>query len=186
MNFFLILGIAFALAMDAFAVSVGISASLKRITKMQVLRPAFCFGFFQFMMPVIGWSVGGNIQKYIQAFDHWIAFSLLLFIGGKMIYESFDLSKKTKHYGSDPTKGSSLLLLSIATSIDALAVGLSLAFLGVGIIYPAIIIGFVAFVMTVVGMKMGSLTGYLIKKRGELMGGLILIIVGVVILAEHL
>jgi len=137
-------------------------------------------------MPILGWSAGQSIQKYIQAFDHWVAFGLLLLIGGKMIYESFELRKKEKKYESDPTKGLSLLLLSVATSIDALAVGLSLAFLGVGIVYPAVVIGFVAFILTLIGMKMGSLLGHLVKKRGEMLGGAILIIIGLVILFEHL
>jgi len=186
MNLLLVLGIAIALAMDAFAVSLGISAALKGIKGKHVLRVSFCFGFFQFIMPIIGWSVGGNLRKYIQAFDHWIAFCLLLFIGGKMIYESFALREKRERFGSDPTKGFSLLLLSVATSIDALGVGFSLAFLKIGIIYPALIIGLVAFVMTVFGMKLGSLAGHLTGKRAELVGGVILIIIGAVILAEHL
>lgn len=186
MNFFLVVGIAFALAMDAFAVSLGISTALEGITKRQTLRVAFHFGFFQFMMPILGWSVGQSIQKYIEAFDHWIAFGLLLIIGAKMIYESYKGEKKIKKPDSDPTKGSSLLVLSVATSIDALAVGLSLAFLGVGIIYPAIIIGLVAFTLTVIGMKLGTVLGKLVRKRGEMIGGIILILVGAAILLEHL
>jgi putative Mn2+ efflux pump MntP len=186
MNIFLVLGIAFALAMDAFAVSLGISTALGETTKTQRLRLAFYFGFFQFLMPILGWSVGQSVQKYIQAFDHWVAFGLLLFIGGKMIYESFEFRKKGKKYDSDPTKGFSLLLLSVATSLDALAVGLSFALLGVGIVYPAAVIGLVAFILTLLGMKMGALLGHLIKKRGELLGGIILILIGVVILFEHL
>jgi putative Mn2+ efflux pump MntP len=186
MNFFLLIGIALALAMDAFAVSLGISTALEGITKRQTLRVAFHFGFFQFMMPIIGWSAGQSIQKYIEAFDHWIAFGLLLIIGARMIYESFKDEKKKKRYESDPTKGSTLLVLSVATSIDALAVGLSLALLGVGIIYPAVIIGLVAFILTVIGMKVGSLLSQLVKKRGEMTGGIILVLVGVAILLEHL
>lgn len=186
MNILLVLGIAFALAMDAFAVSLGISTAFKGTTKRQSLRVAFHFGFFQFLMPILGWSAGQSVQEYIQAFDHWVAFGLLLFIGGKMIYESFEFRKKEKKYESDPTKGLSLLLLSVATSIDALAVGLSLALLGVGIIYPAIVIGLVAFIITLFGMKIGALLGNLIKKRGELLGGVVLILVGLFILLEHL
>ena len=137
-------------------------------------------------MPILGWSAGQSDQKYIQSFDHWVAFGLLLLIGGKMIYESFEFGKKGKKYDSDPTKGLSLLLLSVATSIDALAVGLSIALLGVGIIYPAVVIGLVAFVLTLVGMKIGALLGNLVRKRGELLGGVILILIGVIILFEHL
>jgi len=186
MSIFLILGIAFALAVDAFAVSLGISTALGQTTKTQRLRLAFYFGFFQFLMPILGWSAGQGVQKYIQSFDHWVAFGLLLLIGGKMIYESFELGKKEKKYDSDPTKGLSLLLLSVATSIDALAVGLSIALLGVGIIYPAVVIGLVAFILTLVGMKIGALLRNLVRKRGELLGGVILLIIGLVILFEHL
>jgi len=186
MSVLLILGIAVALAMDAFAVSLGISAVLKGITNRQTFRVAFHFGFFQFLMPILGWSAGQSVQAYIQAFDHWVAFGLLLLIGGKMIYESFEFGKKEKKYVTDPTKGLSLLFLSVATSIDALAVGLSLALIGVGIVYPAVIIGLVAFVITLFGMKMGALLGNLIKKRGELLGGVILIIIGLIIVFRHL
>lgn len=186
MNFFLVLGIALALAMDAFAVSLGISAALRGITKIQILRVAFAFGFFQFMMPILGWSAGHNIQKYIQAFDHWVGFGLLLFIGGRMIYSSFKRMDKSKMRNSDPTKGSSLFLLALATSIDALAVGLSLAVFQVAILYPAVVIGLVAFLMTVLGAKIGPILGQLIGKRAELLGGLILILIGIKILSEHL
>jgi len=159
MNFFLVFVIALALAMDAFAVSVGISLSNETITKRKALRLASHFGLFQFMMPLIGWYAGQNILvKYIEPFDHWVAFSLLLIIGGKMIYESFKRGKKIKNIKADPTKGLSLLVLSVATSIDALAVGLSLAALHVAILYPAVVIGLVAFFMTVLGVNIGVKT----------------------------
>lgn len=186
MNFLLVIGIALALAMDAFAVSLGISTALEGITKRQTLRVAFHFGFFQFMMPILGWSAGQSIQKHIEAFDHWVAFGLLLVIGARMIYESFRVEKKVKKPDSDPTKGLTLLVLSVATSIDALAVGLSLALIGVGIIYPAAVIGLVAFSLTVIGVKLGKAMGKLVRKRGEMIGGIILIFVGVAILLEHL
>ncbi|NIM90474.1 MAG: manganese efflux pump [Candidatus Aminicenantes bacterium] len=186
MSIFLILGIAFALAMDAFAVSLGISTALGKMTRTQRLRLAFYFGFFQFLMPILGWSAGQGIQEYIQSFDHWVAHGLLLLIGGKMIYESFGFGKREKKYDSDPTKGLYLLLLSVATSIDALAVGLSIALLGVGIIYPAVVIGLVAFALTLVGLKVGAMLGNLVRKRGELLGGVVLILIGVIILFEHL
>lgn len=180
------LGIALALAMDAFAVSIGISTALKDVTKKQIVRVAFAFGIFQFMMPVIGWSAGHNIQRYIQNFDHWVGFGLLLIIGVRMIYHSLKQRDDSKKPISDPTRGSSLLLLAVATSIDALAVGLSLAVLDVEIIYPAIVIGLVAFLMTVFGMKMGSFLGKFVRSAGEILGGVILIIIGVTILIEHL
>ncbi len=188
MNFFLVFGIAFALAMDAFAVSVGVSLSLEGMTKRQTFRLAIYFGFFQFMMPVVGWLAGNSLLKYIQVVDHWIAFGLLLFVGVKMIYESFKRGKKTKegNVNVDPTKGLSLLTLSVATSIDALAAGLSLAALQESILYPAVVIGLVAFLMTVLGTRLGPPLGQRIGKKAELAGGLILILIGIKILAEHL
>lgn len=187
MNLFLVFAIALALAMDAFAVSVGISSSLETITKRQTLRLASHFGFFQFMMPLVGWYAAQNILvRYIEPFDHWVAFSLLVIIGGKMIYESFKRGKKIKNIKADPTKGISLLVLSVATSIDALAVGLSLAALHVAILYPAVVIGLVAFFMTVLGVKIGPFLGRLVGKRAGLLGGLILILIGVKTLLDHL
>ncbi|UCC38387.1 MAG: manganese efflux pump [Candidatus Aminicenantes bacterium] len=186
MNFFLVIVIALALAMDAFAVSIGVCLSLERITKKQTFRLAFCFGSFQFFMPLIGWFAGHNILKYIKALDHWVAFGLLTFIGSKMIFESFKRTKIPAKRNIDPTKGLSLLFLSIATSIDALAVGLSFAVLHVTIFYPAIVIGLVALLMTILGVKIGPILGQLIGKRAELLGGLILILIGVKILFEHL
>lgn len=186
MNFFLVLALALALAMDAFAVSMGLSLSLGRMTRSQTFRLSFYFGLFQFMMPVIGWAAGKNLFRYIQAFDHWVAFGLLLIIGGKMIYESFARRERGKEKRSDPTRGFSLLMLSVATSMDALAVGLSLAVLHIAIVYPAIIIGLVAFSMTVVGVKIGPLVGVIVGKRAEFLGGLLLVLIGVKILSEHL
>ncbi|NIO48702.1 MAG: manganese efflux pump [Candidatus Aminicenantes bacterium] len=187
MNFFLVFAVALALAMDAFAVSVGISLSHETITKRQTLRLATHFGFFQFMMPLIGWYAAQNIfVKYIEPFDHWVAFSLLFIIGGKMIYESLKSGKKINNIKADPTKGLSLIMLSVATSIDALAVGLSLAALNVAILYPAIVIGLVAFFMTILGVKIGPFFGRLVGKRAEFLGGLILILIGVKTLLDHL
>jgi putative Mn2+ efflux pump MntP len=187
MNFFLVFAIALALAMDAFAVSVGISLSHETITKRQTLRLASHFGFFQFMMPLIGWYAAQNILvKCIEPFDHWVAFGLLLIIGGKMIYESFRRETKIKNNKADPTKGLSLLSLSVATSIDALAVGLSLAALHVAILYPAVVIGLLAFFMTILGVKIGPFLGQLVGKRAELIGGLVLILIGIKTLFDHL
>jgi len=187
MNLFLVFAIALALAMDAFAVSVGISSSLETITKRQTLRLASHFGFFQFMMPLVGWYATQNILvRYIEPFDHWVAFSLLVIVGGKMIYESFKRGKKIKNIKADPTKSISLLVLSVATSIDALAVGLSLAALHVAILYPAIVIGLVAFFMTILGIKIGPFLGRLVGKRAGLLGGLILILIGIKTLLDHL
>ena len=186
MSFLLILGIALALAMDAFAVSLSVGLTVKRATEGQTFRLAFHFGLFQSLMPVVGWTAGESIIKYIQEFDHWVAFGLLLAVGSKMIFESFQRERDLKVEKPDPTRGVSLFVLSVATSLDALAVGLSLAALHVDIIYPALVIGFVAFAMTVVGMKIGPLLGKVVGKRAELMGGATLLLIGIKILADHL
>lgn len=188
MNIFIVFGVALALAMDAFAVSVGVSLSLEGITKKQTFRLAIHFGFFQFMMPIVGWLAGNSLLKHIQAIDHWIAFGLLLFVGVKMIYESFKHGKKTKegNVNVDPTKGLPIIMLSVATSIDAFAVGLSFAALHESILYPAVVFGLVAFLMTILGTRLGPPLGQRIGKRAELAGGLILILIGIIILAEHL
>jgi len=186
MSFFLILGIAFALALDAFAVSAGVSLSRRGLTGKQTFRIAFYFGFFQFVMPIIGWLAGQSIVHYIQAIDHWVAFGLLVFIGAKMIYDSFRQQRSPENYRVDPTRGLSIFILSLATSIDALAVGLSLAFVQVRILYPALAIGIVAFFMTVLGVKISRFLGRWLGKRAELVGGLILILIGIKILLEHI
>jgi len=186
MSFFLILAIALGLAMDAFAVSLGISLSLSRMTRSQTLRLAFHFGVFQFMMSVVGWAAGKNILVFIQTYDHWLASGLLFAIGGKMGYGSFSRRGRMKQMSSDPTKGLSLLILSLATSLDALAVGLSLAVIRVSIAYPALIIGIVAFLMSIAGMRIGPLLGLVFGRRAEFAGGSILILIGLKILIDHL
>jgi putative Mn2+ efflux pump MntP len=136
------------------------------------------------MMPVVGWMAGRTVSHYIAAYDHWVAFLLLTFIGGKMIYEAVRQKESVNH--SDPTMGFGLIVLSVATSIDALAVGLGFAVLNVGIIYPSIVIGIVAFFMTVVGMTFGDTLGRIGGKRIEIVGGFILIGIGLKIVLEHL
>ncbi len=185
MNFFLVLAIAFALAMDAFAVSVGVSFSRGGLTGKQTLRMAFHFGFFQFGMPIIGWLAGKSIVRYIQSIDHWVAFGVLVFVGIKMIFESFEKQSSPEMEKADPTKGMSILILSVATSLDALAVGLTLAFVHVSILYPALVIGVVAFVLTILGVKISQFIGQLLGRKAELLGGLILILVGIKILLGH-
>jgi len=186
MNIWIVLAVALALAMDAFAVSLGLGISLKPATGGQTFRLAFHFGLFQFLMPIIGWAAGESFVKYIGAYDHWVAFGLLIAVGGKMIIESFRREEEANIKKPDPTRGLSLVILAIATSLDALAVGLSLAALHVAIIFPAAVIGIVAFTMTVLGMNIGPLLGKLIGKRAELLGGVVLILIGIKILADHL
>jgi putative Mn2+ efflux pump MntP len=134
-------------------------------------------------MPIIGWLLGSAIAEHIQSVDHWLAFGLLALIGGKMIKESFEADRPRT---SDPTKGWTLVTLSIATSIDALAVGLSLAFLQVDVISASVVIGLVALVMTAAGMFLGRVLGGLFGRRMGLIGGLILVGIGLKILIEHL
>jgi putative Mn2+ efflux pump MntP len=171
--------------MDAFAVSIGAGLTLKTVDARQTFRLAWHFGLFQAMMPVLGWLAGLSIANWIAPVDHWIAFGLLAVIGAKMIYEALkDADGDAPR--SDPTKGWSLVLLSVATSIDALAVGLSLALLDVDIWYPAVVIGLVAGAFTAVGMQLGTRFGALLGRRMEVVGGVILIGIGVQILVEHL
>ncbi len=180
-----LIGIAIGLAMDAFAVSIAVGLSLKEVSLRQTLRLAYHFGLFQALMPIIGWLAGRSVERWIGPVDHWIAFGLLSAIGGKMIYEALkgDVEEVER---KDPTKGASLVVLSVATSIDALAVGLSLALLGVEIWYPALVIGLVALVFTAVGLHLGKRFGALLGRRMEIVGGVILIAIGVRILLEHL
>jgi manganese efflux pump family protein len=181
-----VLGLALALAMDAFAVSLGLGLSLRPASSGQTFRLAFHFGLFQFLMPVLGWAAGETLIRHIEKYDHWVAFALLLGVGGKMIFESLRPEPSLESKRSDPTRGVSLLVLSVATSLDALAVGLSLAALRVAIVFPAVVIGVVAFAMTVLGMKIGPALGRIIGRRAELLGGVILIVIGIKILADHL
>jgi putative Mn2+ efflux pump MntP len=179
-----LLGIALALAMDAFAVALAVGLAVAPLTGRHLFRLGWHFGLFQAMMPVIGWLAGVTVQQHIAAYDHWLALGLLSFVGGKMIYEAFRETDEPKQPG-DPTRGMSLVLLSLATSIDALAVGLSLGMLGVSIWFPATVIGLVAGVLTLTGMLLGRRVGALWGKRVEVIGGLILIGIGVRIVLEH-
>lgn len=186
MNFFLVIPVALALAMDAFAVSVGLSVLPEGLKKSQRVRLAVFFGFFQFLMPLIGWLAGQGFLDYIRDVDHWVAFGLLFLVGGKMMTESLRGQGRTKKVTGDPTKGFTLILLSVATSIDAFAVGLSFAALQQDVLYPALIIGVVAFSMTFLGTMIGPVIGRIAGKGAEFLGGLILILIGIKILIEHL
>lgn len=178
-----ILLIAFSLAMDAFAVSVSTGIAVPGFGPRQAARIGAWCGFFQFAMPLIGWFLGSSVKIYIEAVDHWIAFGLLALIGGSMIREALwgdeeaavtDLSVKR------------LFLLALATSIDALAVGVSMAFMRVDILLSAAVIGVVAFLMAMLGGLLGRRLGQLFQKRATLLGGGVLILIGLKILAEHL
>ena len=181
-----ILGIAVALAMDCFAITLGLACGSRGLTMKQAVRMAVYFGGFQFLMPILGWLAGDRLLGLIEHFDHWVAFGLLALIGGRMIWESVHMSEEEKACRPDQTQGRRLLVLALATSIDALAVGLSLGVVRTGIVYPAVIIGIMSFALTIVGAKLGPLVGRLVGKRAELAGGLILIAIGVKIILEHL
>ncbi len=170
--------------MDAFAVSITSGITLRHLRIRHALKIALSFGFFQAIMPIIGWLSGISLRSIISGVDHWIAFGLLSIIGCKMIYESFKLeSDKGK---INPQNIYVLFILSIATSIDALAVGLSLSFLKVAIILPAIIIGIVTFLLSFLGVYIGNKVGHFFERKIEIIGGLILIGIGIKILIEHL
>ena len=186
MQLFQISAIAVALAMDAFAVSIAAGVSLKTVSFRQTFRLSWHFGFFQAIMPIIGWSAGLTVHALIADYDHWVAFGLLVFIGGKMIREAFR-HDSPENEGMDPTKGLTLLMLSIATSIDALAVGFSISLMRVSIWTPAFIIGIVAGAFTVLGLQLGKRVGSVprLSRYAEVMGGVVLLLIGFKILYEH-
>lgn len=181
-----IIAIAIALAMDAFAVAIATGVRLKRVSLRQFFRLAWHFGLFQAMMPVMGWAAGLTVRESIERYDHWIAFGLLAFVGINMIREAFKLEEdaQEKH---DPTRGLTLVMLSVATSIDALAVGLTISMLQVAIWLPALIIGVVAGAFTIIGLHLGKSVGSAerLSPVAEVLGGLVLLAIGAKILFEH-
>lgn len=202
MNIITIVFTAFALAMDAFAVSVTKGMTLKNLTKAIAIKIALFFGVFQAAMPLIGWLLGISFQGYIKAIDHWIALILLSILGGKMIYEFYENRKEasvekeeaesevsTTLEGEENNKGElsnkELTTLAIATSIDALAVGISFAFLNVNIVSSSLIIGLITFIVCFIGVIAGKKIGGIFKDYAELIGGIILIIIGINIFNEH-
>lgn len=184
MNTMTVILIAFGLAMDAFAVSVTSGLKIKDLRINHALRLAASFGLFQAIMPVVGWAAGTGLKGFISEIDPWIAFGLLSIIGLKMIYESTQM--KSDEETGNPLNVYVLLMLSIATSIDALAVGLSLSFLKVFIVTPAIIIGVITFLLSFIGVYVGDRFGHFFESKIEIIGGLILIAIGIKILVAHL
>jgi putative Mn2+ efflux pump MntP len=174
---------AVGLAMDAFAVSIAAGLAVGTVTPRHVFRIAWHFGLFQFLMPVIGWWLGSQVAGRIATWDHWLACGLLIFIGGKMLFEAFEEREKRRQ--SDPTRGWMLVTLSLATSIDALAVGLSTAFLEVTIWKPSVIIGLVACVFSGVGITFANKVLGRFGRAAEVMGGLTLILIGARIFLQH-
>jgi putative Mn2+ efflux pump MntP len=185
LDFASVLIIAIGLSADCFAVSFSGSIAMRTFSFLQVFRTSLSFSIFQALMPVLGWLVGRTVVDLIADYDHWLAFALLTAIGGRMIWESFRRGDGIAG-GTDITKGVVLLTLSIATSIDALAVGLTFAFLEVNITLASVTIGTVAFVVTMIGFSLGRKAGRLMGKRAEAIGGLILIAIGLRILLTHI
>lgn len=175
--------IAIGLAMDCFAVAISAGTTGRSFRLKNLLYMALSFGIFQSLMTLFGWLAGNSFILLIKNFDHWIVFGLLVFIGGKMLKEGLE---KNSEEQSDYTTGKALIWLSFATSIDALAVGVSFSVMKNGILMPVILIGVVSFVFTLIGGAIGKKVGQMFGKRAEILGGLILIGIGVKILIEHL
>jgi putative Mn2+ efflux pump MntP len=184
MEILTLLGIAWALAMDAFAVSASVSSTLPTLTRRQMFRLAWHFGVFQAGMAIFGWVGGSAISAVLAEIDHWIAFGVLFVLGLRMISESMHPAEEGRAY--DPTRGWSLVGLSVATSVDALAVGVSFGLIGTSIWIPALVIGLVAFLLSLVGCRIGKQAGNYLGPWAERIGGLVLIGIGAHILFQHL
>ncbi|MFA7359045.1 MAG: manganese efflux pump MntP family protein [Bacteroidales bacterium] len=178
---------ALGLAMDCFAVSIACGLVMKKFQFLPAFRIAFLFGLFQALMPLLGWLLGTQFEKYIRHLDHWIAFALLAFLGGRMIYVDIcKRKKKTIPKLINPYKNRVVLSLAVATSIDALAVGLSFSLLEISLCQTVLIIGLVSFVLSWLGILLALRYGNRFRIRAELIGGIILIAIGSKILMEHL
>ena len=175
--------LALALSIDAFAVALSAAATGKAQDKRATFRLSFHFGLFQFLMPVLGWTAGLALAPVIVAFDHWLAFFLLGFIGVRMIRASY--SPAPPEVAGDPSRGLALMALAVGTSIDALAVGLSMAFLGTEIWWPSIIIGVVTGTVCLIAIRLGRRLNSLLGRRAEFAGGLILLFIAFRILLSH-
>ncbi|MDD2463901.1 MAG: manganese efflux pump MntP family protein [Desulfobulbus sp.] len=180
-----LIAVAVALAMDAFAVALAAGAVLHPLSFRPCFRLAFHFGLFQALMPVVGWLAGLTVQSFVAAWSHWIAFVLLLYIGGRMIIEALSADASQRRT-NDPSRGLTMVGLAVATSIDALAVGLTLAMLDVVVWIPALVIGLVACGFTVLGLFLGTRAGKLWGRRVEVAGGAILVLIGLKILLSAL
>jgi putative Mn2+ efflux pump MntP len=189
MSYITILGISAGLAMDAFAVSISYGCTPKRVPVKHIMLIALSFGAFQAFMPLIGWHVGKFFAELIKNYDHWVAFSLLAYIGIRMIVEGLKSDKSDDaccDLDDHILDLKRLFVLSVATSIDALAVGLSLSLLGYEIMTPAAIIGITTFIFSYIGVKMGCRLHKVLGKRVEVFGGIVLVAIGVKILLEHM
>ena len=183
MSFIEVLILAFGLAADAFAVSIAAGSTGATRSSRSMFRLSFHFGLFQFIMPILGWLAGLSIEKYVQSFDHWIAFGLLTYVAIHMIRSARTGNEPSMR--KDPSKGKLLIILSVATSLDALAVGLSLALLKISIWYPAVVIGVVTGVTSFVGILLGQRFAKKFSKWAAEVGGVLLILIGIRILLAH-
>ena len=184
-DFITIFFIAVGLAMDAFAVSISNGVAVKDFGVKDSVKLGTYFGVFQFVMPILGWILGSSVRSYIEAVDHWIAFALLVLIGGNMLLEARKNEEEEKESNLILTP-KILIVQAVATSIDALAVGISFAILDINILYAAAIIGIVAFIFSFAGGEIGKKVGEIFEKKAEILGGIILILIGLKILIEHL
>jgi len=179
--------IGFALSADAFAVSVTSGITIKKNHLQHAMTAGLFFGGFQALMPLLGWFGGSFTSKYVGSFDHWIAFALLAYVGGKMIHEACKKDDENNNKEGDGRIGLyTMLILAIATSLDALAVGLTLAFIDVEIYIPALIIGIITFVTSFIGVYIGKFFGHLFEKKLEVLGGIILIGIGIKTVIDHI
>ncbi len=176
MDMLTLLGTAIALGTDAFAVSAAVASCLPCLTARHTFRLTWHFGLFQFMMTALGWAGGEALCAFTSGLNYWIAAGILFFLGIKMIYDSRNPETRIKDY--DPTRGWSLVGLSVATSLDALAVGISLSLIGISVWWPALCIGLAALVMTFVGTRLGRKAGQLLGQWAERIGGVVLIVIG--------
>jgi putative Mn2+ efflux pump MntP len=181
-----IVAIAIALAMDVFAVALAAGMRLRKIGFRQNFRLAWHFGLFQAGMPILGWSLGLTVSNLISSFDHWVAFGLLLFVAQGMLREALK-EEEEERTPKDPTKGMTMVMLSLATSLDALAVGLSLSMINVSIWTPALVIGLVACFFTTLGMHLGKTISRVgpLRRYADGLGAVVLILIGLNILREH-
>ncbi len=184
MPFIEVLLLALAMAMDAFTVCLVVASAGQGEGSRSAFRLSFHFGLFQFIMPVLGWLAGAEIERLIQSYDHWIAFTLLAVVGLRMIQSA--LSRQQEARRSDPSRGWLLVVLSIAVSIDALAVGFTLGLLGISVWYPALLIGIVTSALSLVGLRIGRGLGSRLGRPFQIVGGLLLIGIGIRILLGHL
>jgi len=185
MNLIVVIGLALGLSMDAVAVSIASGAAYRSMYVRHALRMALLFGGFQAVMPLVGWAAGSLLKDFIGNWDHWVAFFLLAFIGGKMIYEAFKLEEVEKS-GRGPSQLTVVLALAVATSIDAFAVGITLPLLTDSVWLAAALIGVITFALSLAGVYVGKACGHIFENKIEILGGVVLIAIGIKTLIWHL